>query len=316
MSMWVLQGVLGNKNSLMYCMYMLLWYISPIVRTDGDWDIAQQLKMRWKKDYFRQYWVSAAYLSYFWYQPYFILSASWPKLHKWWMLYGLIIAKNVHPTFHVYYSSFVCGYVLSTAVAIEDQPVSFLIYLVGAGSAGCVLANRLSECGRYSVLLLEAGGEETSVPVLPVPLLAGATCSTPEVIWADLTTPQDNCHGYIDKVSCDHWACQRVSISSKVWNQWDKNIYLLSVSFCLDWDCSRRDDENFILLTLGKTMSVDDWSAALFYVYHNYYTMQARQIGRKLESIVWFWATYIYNDTSIRFYIQSNFICRIWLLFG
>ena len=196
------------------------------------------------------------------------------------------------------------------------QPVSFLMYLVGAGSAGCVLANRLSECGRYSVLLLEAGGEETSVPVLPVPLLAGATCSTPEVIWADLTTPQDNCHGYIDKVSCDHWACQRVSISSKVCNQWDKNIYLLSVSFCLDWDCFRRDDENFILLTLGKTMSVDDWSAALSYVYHNYYIIQARQIGRKLESIVWFWATYIYNDTSIRFYIQSNFICRIWLLFG
>ena len=237
---------------------------------------------------------------------------------SWWMLYGLIIAKNVHPTFHVYYSSFVCGYVLSTAVAIEDQPVSFLIYLVGAGSAGCVLANRLSECGRYSVLLLEAGGEETSVPVLPVPLLAGATCSTPEVIWADLTTPQDNCHGYIDKVSCDHWACQRVSISSKVWNQWDKNIYLLSVSFCLDWDCFWRDDENFILLTLGKTMSVDDWSAALFYVYHNYYTI-AYKLDKLADSSNLLFGFELQTYTMIQvygFYIQSNLICRIWLLFG
>ena len=120
------------------------------------------------------------------------------------MLYGLIIAKMYILRFMYIILLLYVLYVLSTAVAIEDQPVSFLIYLVGAGSAGCVLANRLSECGRYSVLLLEAGGEETSVPVLPVPLLAGATCSTPEVIWADLTTPQDNCHGYIDKVSCDH----------------------------------------------------------------------------------------------------------------
>jgi Choline dehydrogenase and related flavoproteins len=34
--------------------------------------------------------------------------------------------------------------------------------IVGAGTAGCVLANRLTACGKYTVCLLEAGPPDWS----------------------------------------------------------------------------------------------------------------------------------------------------------
>jgi len=49
--------------------------------------------------------------------------------------------------------------------------------IIGAGSAGCVLANRLTANGRYSVLLLEAGPRDTN-PWIHVPLGYGKLFAT------------------------------------------------------------------------------------------------------------------------------------------
>jgi len=66
---------------------------------------------------------------------------------------------------------------------------AFDYIIVGAGSAGCVLANRLSADGRYKVLLLEAGGEDTN-PWIHIPLGYGKLFVDPKVNWMFQTTPQ------------------------------------------------------------------------------------------------------------------------------
>ena len=66
--------------------------------------------------------------------------------------------------------------------------------IVGAGSAGCVLANRLTESGDHRVLLLEAGGRDSN-PWIHIPLGYGRTFSDPDVNWCYTTEPDPSCNG-------------------------------------------------------------------------------------------------------------------------
>lgn len=71
---------------------------------------------------------------------------------------------------------------------------TFDFIIVGAGAAGCVLANRLSEDGRHSVLLLEAGGSDRG-PLFSVPLLAGVAYWHRPTNWNYVTEPQAHLDG-------------------------------------------------------------------------------------------------------------------------
>jgi len=66
---------------------------------------------------------------------------------------------------------------------------AFDFVVVGAGAAGCVLAARLTESGRHSVLLLEAGGKDSS-PWIHIPLGYGKHFTNPEVNWLYASEPQ------------------------------------------------------------------------------------------------------------------------------
>ena len=60
--------------------------------------------------------------------------------------------------------------------------MEFDYIIVGAGSAGCAIANRLSENGKYSVALLEAGGKDTN-PWIHIPVGYFKTMGNPKTDW-------------------------------------------------------------------------------------------------------------------------------------
>jgi choline dehydrogenase len=72
--------------------------------------------------------------------------------------------------------------------------LEFDYVIVGAGSAGCVLANRLSADGRHSVLLLEAGPKDTNLWI-HVPLGYGKLFKEKTVNWMYQTEPEPELDG-------------------------------------------------------------------------------------------------------------------------
>ena len=84
----------------------------------------------------------------------------------------------------------------------EDAGFDFIV--VGAGSAGCALANRLSASGTHRVLLIEAGGRDTNHNI-HVPVLVANVLNDPRYTWPYMTEPQSHLNGRTQK-----WARGRV----------------------------------------------------------------------------------------------------------
>ncbi|OWF37530.1 glucose dehydrogenase [FAD, quinone]-like isoform X2 [Mizuhopecten yessoensis] len=98
----------------------------------------------------------------------------------WWLVLG-ILAGVVAVVYVTSVSSF--------HAIIDRTNSSYDFVIVGAGTAGSVLASRLTEDSDVKVLLLEAGGEETRDPNLHVPLLSSLQ-KNPDFEWMYYTVPQ------------------------------------------------------------------------------------------------------------------------------
>ena len=68
--------------------------------------------------------------------------------------------------------------------------------IIGAGSAGCVLANRLSADGRTTVALLEAGGRDSN-PWIHIPAGYFRTMYNPDVTWQYGAGPEPHLDGRV-----------------------------------------------------------------------------------------------------------------------
>src|SRR3954465_12412442 len=83
---------------------------------------------------------------------------------------------------------------MNATSSLTPSDPEFDYIIVGAGSAGCVLANRLSADGKHSVLLLEAGPKDSNLWI-HVPLGYGKLFKEKAVNWMYQTEPEPGLNG-------------------------------------------------------------------------------------------------------------------------
>lgn len=74
------------------------------------------------------------------------------------------------------------------ASSIEDEAFDFII--IGGGTAGLVLANRLTIDPKVSVLVIEAGADRLKDPKVTTPGLVSLLYDDPKYDWSFHTLPQ------------------------------------------------------------------------------------------------------------------------------
>lgn len=75
---------------------------------------------------------------------------------------------------------------------MSDEIFDYVI--VGAGSAGCVLAHRLTQDGQHTVLLLENGGSDRSI-FIQMPTALSIPMNMPKFTWPYRSEPEPNLGG-------------------------------------------------------------------------------------------------------------------------
>src|ERR1700743_792781 len=105
--------------------------------------------------------------------------------------------------------------------AMDQRTVDFII--VGAGSAGSALANRLTENGCFRVLLLEAGGKTHLLSQVPISF--ARFINRPGVNWLYASEPQDSTGGRAIPVPRGRMLGGSSAINGMVWVRGQRQDY-------------------------------------------------------------------------------------------
>jgi len=113
---------------------------------------------------------------------------------------------------------------LGQGIDVTNSGTEFDFIVVGAGSAGCAVANRLSQDSTARVLLIEAGGKDDSINI-KVPLMVVNLLKDPNFTWPFVTEPQAALKGRTQL-----WTRGRVlggssSINGNVYVRGDRAVY-------------------------------------------------------------------------------------------
>jgi choline dehydrogenase len=145
-------------------------------------------------------------------------------------------------------------------MAIQQDVIEADFIVVGAGSAGCVMAARLSEDPATSVVLLEAGGDDFN-RWIHIPLGFGKTFADPSVNWCYETEPDAGAGGR--KI---YWPRGKVlggssSINGMVYIRGQHEDFdLWRQMGCTGW--SAQDVLPYFKRAEHQTRGPDDWHAA------------------------------------------------------
>lgn len=129
--------------------------------------------------------------------------------------------------------------------------------IVGGGSAGCVLASRLSETPDTSVLLLEAGGSDRH-PLIHMPVGFARMTAGPHT-WGLTTAPQQHANGREIPYAQARVIGGGSSINAEVFTRGNPVDYdrWATEEGCAGWGF--RDIQKYFLRSEGNTMLSGDW---------------------------------------------------------